>query len=191
MDYITDKSKIGANLKKARKAKYKSQDAFAEAIDVSDRKTISKWETGETEIPTKRLPKICNLLECDMDFIFGKIDVFKNQTKNIMEETGLNEEAVKILTNNKYTEILNAVLSDIHFEKALEILSDCSAQQLNTSQGSIIKDRIKSKFSETSKISDGTSKVLYDISKYGLPVLYKQIVLDETSKLFDSVINKL
>lgn len=191
MDYITDKKKIGENLQRIRKKKYKTQESFAEALGLLDRKTISKWETGETEIPMTRLPEICNLLECDMDFIFGKIDVFKNQTKNVMEETGLKEDSVKILTNDKYTEILNVVLSDIHFKKILEILSDCSAQQLNASESSIIKDRIKNKLSETSKISDGTSKVLYDISKYGLPVLYKQIVLDETSKLFDSVIDQL
>ena len=87
MDYLTDKKEIGKRLKNIRKEKYKTQEAFAEALNLSDRKTVSKWETGETEIPITRLADICRLLDCDLDYLFGKIDVPKNQTNNVMVET--------------------------------------------------------------------------------------------------------
>lgn len=94
MDYITDKKKIGENLQRIRKKKYKTQESFAEALGLLDRKTISKWETGETEIPMTRLPEICNLLDCDMDYLFGKIDVPRKNTEIAMKETGLSEKSI-------------------------------------------------------------------------------------------------
>lgn len=183
-----DKKLIGQNLKKARKAKYKSQESFAEAIGVLDRKTISKWETGETEIPMTRLAEICNLLNCDMDFIFGKIDVFKNRISNITDETGLHEEAAKVLTDSNYTEVLNTILPNPHFTKILRVLSDCSPEQINQTEGRIISDRLKDILSEKQHMSSATFRFLQDVSRYGVSAYYKNILADEIGHMFDSII---
>lgn len=56
MDYFVDNKQIGERLRTLRRNRgYKSQDAFAEAIDVLERKTVGKWETGEAAIPIKNL----------------------------------------------------------------------------------------------------------------------------------------
>lgn len=95
MDYLADTKEIGERLRLLRvKRGFRSQDKLAEAIGVSDRKTVAKWETGETAIPITRLASICKVLDCDLDYLFGKIDVPRNVVSDICETTGLSETAV-------------------------------------------------------------------------------------------------
>ena len=187
MDYITDKKEIGKRLKAIRKMKYKSQEAFAEDLNISDRKTVSKWETGETEIPMTRLPDICNALECDMDYIFGKINTPKNCTTNVMQETGLSFQAADLLLNKKYTFTLNSLLADENFIKLLDIIREWYDADANNTQGEIIKYNIKNKLGQNSSYTKEVSKVLSRISKDGIQILYRPIAQETANKMFDSV----
>lgn len=187
MDYLKDKKEIGKRLKAIRKTKYKSQETFAEALNILDRKTVSKWETGETEIPITRLSEICNLLDCDLDYLFGKIEVSKNQTNNIMLETGLSEEAAKVLLNNKYIDTLNAILKDENFIKLLDIISEWSEADLDNTHGNLIKDHILHKLSSKSDISETTAKILSRLSKDGHSAIFRPIATETANKMFDTV----
>jgi len=108
MDYLMDKKEIGSRLKELRiRRGYKSQDKFAEALGISERKTVGKWETGDTAIPTTRLAEICEVLDCDLDYLFGKIDVPRNTVSDICKETGLSESAVYNLKKYDYFYLMN------------------------------------------------------------------------------------
>ena len=101
MEYLKDIKEIGQRLQDRRKEFFKTQYEFAEALGIEERKTVGNWETGTVAIPIHRLSDICNLLDCDLDYLFGKIDVPKNNTADIMKETGLSQKAVENLIENK------------------------------------------------------------------------------------------
>ena len=187
MDYLMDKKEIGKRLKNIRKEKYKTQEAFAEALNLSDRKTVSKWETGETEIPITRLADICRLLDCDLDYLFGKIDVPKNQTNNIMVETGLSENAAEILLTTPHIDTLNALLSDGNFASLLRVISEWSDADLNNTHGNFIIDKMKSKLNGNNNLSQTTINILTVLGEKGHAALYRPIAAEIASKMFDSV----
>lgn len=191
MDYLRDKKEVGQRLQKIRKTKYKTQKDFAEALYLSDRKTVSKWETGETEIPITQLSDICKLLDCDLDYLFGKIDVSKNQTNNIMIETGLSEMAVEVLLNNQYTDILNAILKDENFINLLNIISEWSEADLDSTHGNLIVDNIVYKLGLNSNISKTTAKILNRLSKEGHSAIYRPMATEIANKMFDSITSAL
>lgn len=191
MDYLRDKKELGQRLQKIRKTKYKTQKAFAEALYLSDRKTVSKWETGETEIPITQLSDICKLLDCDLDYLFGKIDVSKNQTNNIMIETGLSEMAVEVLLNNQYTDILNAILKDENFINLLNIISEWSEADLDNTHNHLIIDNIRNKLNDKSDLSKTTIKVLSRLSKDGHSAIYRPMATEIANKMFDTVTSTL
>ena len=126
MEKITDRKtvemKIGEQLQKRRKEKFKSQFEFAVALGIDERKTVGNWETGTVAIPIHRLPEICDLLDCDLDYIFGNIDVPHNITSDIIKETGLTETAVKKLRNcsSDFTDILSSLLENNNFWALIE-----------------------------------------------------------------------
>lgn len=117
MDYLTDKKAIGERIKRLRKSIGYTQDDLRKKVFLSDRKSISKYENGETEIPATRLPDFCNALDCDLDYLFGKIDVPKNSTYDIMQETGLSQKTVEMLQtcNDEFIEMLNSLLEGYNF----------------------------------------------------------------------------
>lgn len=76
-------------LKECRKRKYKTQQDFADAykaaygtIRDSDRPasesgmfgTVQSWEQGKTTPTAEVLSNICALLDCDADYLLGRID---------------------------------------------------------------------------------------------------------------------
>ena len=113
MEYSADITEIGKRLQKRRKMFFKSQDEFAEALQIADRKTVGNWETGTVSIPINRLADICKLLDCDMDYLFGKIDIPKNSTCNVMKETGLSQTAVEKIIAWKNTDDYHRFWGDI------------------------------------------------------------------------------
>lgn len=95
---IVDFSK---RLRKERKRLKMTQKQLADEIGV-DIKTIGNWEQCNT------LPKklddalaLCNLFECDIDYLFGRQKEKTKTATDICEATGLKAEAVKYLLDNK------------------------------------------------------------------------------------------
>ena len=127
MEYLKDIKEIGQRLQDRRKKFFKTQYEFAEALGIEERKTVGNWETGTVAIPIHRLSDICKLLDCDLDYLFGKIDVPKNNIADIMKETGLSQKAVEKTVDWKSTDdyhrywndYISAIIESDKFENLL------------------------------------------------------------------------
>lgn len=99
-------------LKECRKRKYKTQQDFADAykakygtIRDSNRPasesgmfgTVQSWEQGKTTPTAEVLGNICELLDCDADYLFGRIDERNHTLADIRDYTGLSVEAIEQL----------------------------------------------------------------------------------------------
>lgn len=137
--------------KKMRKEKYPTQNAFAEAyiakfgsIRKSKTKkedsdmfgTVQKWEQGRSFPTTDVLCNICELLDCDADYLLDKITEKTHCIEEMKKYTGLSEQALDALHNiphitcetTKYKRILNSFITSgyfISFMEALKYLDDC------------------------------------------------------------------
>ena len=61
------------NLVELRKIHEMSQEELADIIGVS-RQTLSKYETGENDIPTVVLIKLANFYDTSVDYLLGQTD---------------------------------------------------------------------------------------------------------------------
>lgn len=103
-------------LKAERKKKYGSQAEFADAYlrehgsirkkkaegtedteEVNMFPTVQKWEQGRSFPTIDVLYNICEMLECDADYLLGNIEEKTNSVHLIREYTGLSEEAIENL----------------------------------------------------------------------------------------------
>lgn len=94
-----------------RKRKYSSQQAFADAymnryglirqskksIDNNMFGTIQKWEQGKSEPTASVLLNICDLLECDADYLLGRISERTHDLNSAQRYTGLSSSALEKL----------------------------------------------------------------------------------------------
>lgn len=105
--------KFGDTLMKRRKAcGFRSQANLAEKmVSISQdgdeysrnieskRKTISNWEGGKAAPSLADLIALCNILDCDIEYLIGDIDVPRKETLTAMELTGLSEKTLKTVLN--------------------------------------------------------------------------------------------
>lgn len=93
--------------------------------------TLKNYENPNKEISPKLsiVCNLCELLECDIDYLLGKIDVPRHETANIMSVTGLTDDAVYFLNElqdcNNPTwrngiKAINALLSESHFDRCAD-----------------------------------------------------------------------
>lgn len=88
---------FGGKLKEARKkAGYKTQEAFAEAFDCKT-ESVRNWEQGRTFPEIGTLFHLADFLDCDLDYLIGRIDKPTHDLQFITDELRLSEEAVKKL----------------------------------------------------------------------------------------------
>lgn len=128
-------------VEKRKKKGYKTQKEFAEAYDSKFPTKRKDESAGNVEIGgilgtikhyenpnyTKSMPtldkvdNICSLLECDIDYLTGRIDQETHEKEDICEYTGLSEKAVDMLHHLKQhgnaeeqqtISFINRVLSD-------------------------------------------------------------------------------
>lgn len=87
---------FGERLKTLRKKRFRTQEVFAEAMDVSVN-SVKKWESGRVLPETEHLLQISELLDCDLDYLVGRIDCKTHSVQDISGHTGLSEKAIGIL----------------------------------------------------------------------------------------------
>lgn len=195
MDYFMDNRQIGNRLRTLRKKRgYKSQDVFAEAIHVTERKTVGKWETGEASIPIKKLAVICDVLDCDLDYLFGKIDTPKNEVCDIMKQTGLSEKAVNYISKEKRKEVLSAVLEDGNFRKFVSIIAECSDMENDHTYADAIIAGMRSRLemiAEGDSLVSPEARMWQMIMKYNPTTLSKQLAKDAAEEIFEEVTERL
>lgn len=128
---IYDISGIGRRIRELRKEKWKlykeykenkdtnnkryekycyceTLETFAEKLDV-DRRTIGKWEKGESLPSLDKLALICELLDCQMDYFLGADELpYIDSIAKASHFTGINPEIIdRAITNDKYLDCLN------------------------------------------------------------------------------------
>lgn len=85
----------------------------------SKSRTIKNWESGECEPDLKTITKICIVLKCSSDYLFGLDDCTTKNAQFIHDYTGLSEKSIDILQTEKYfksshcIEIINILLNDL------------------------------------------------------------------------------
>lgn len=87
---------FGDRLKELRKKKYRTQDDFAEDMDVTV-ETVRNWEQGRVLPEMGTLIKISRLLDCDLDYLTGRIKCQTHDLQFIHDQTGLSEGAIRKL----------------------------------------------------------------------------------------------
>ncbi len=124
-DTYTVKKLMGKRIKQARENLDYSRQQFADIlnsqenlpivqnkIDSVSLERLKKWESGENPIALEWVPIICNVLDCDVGFIFGEYEEHKHKSADICKATGLSEKAVSdLISYNDYAPHINGVLS--------------------------------------------------------------------------------
>ena len=99
----TIKNDFSKNFKKIRKAHGYTQVNFVEkycedygekAISVY---TIKNWEQGRTVPELQTIWDLCEIFNCDIDYLFGRIDYSTHDLEFICSKIGLSEDAVTYL----------------------------------------------------------------------------------------------
>lgn len=123
--------------------------------------TLRKWR-GTTGNPTlKILVRICNLLDCDVDYLLGRIEEHTHEKKIISQETGLSEDSIDVLkrwkkigdlpgesyiwARNSIRAINDLLEQDIWFARNVlnEIANYCYYQNLYNTKNISDKERTK------------------------------------------------
>jgi len=116
---------LSEKVKERRKSLNITQEEIAEAIGV-DVKTYRHWENGKT-MPENiaSLYKLCACLDCEIDFLFGKISLPHKADTDIVDYTGLSVEAVNYLKHLSQNEMyfLSNLLT-VNYGKNFRILSE-------------------------------------------------------------------
>lgn len=89
-------SAFSDRLREQRKAKEYTQERFSDTIGIS-RDTLSKWENGSRSPTIEQLLNLCEILECDPDYLLGRIEHTRNNMQIASEVTGLSEDAIKTI----------------------------------------------------------------------------------------------
>ena len=89
-------------------------DEHARNIE-SKRKTISNWESGKATPSLADLIALCNILDCDLEYLIGDIDVPRKETLTAMELTGLSEKALKTTSNLRRNNQIEWGLDTLNF----------------------------------------------------------------------------
>lgn len=142
---------FASNLKTARKKQKLTQKALADKIGVSER-TLINWEKckptqkGRSSIPdgVEILIRLSEVLDCDIDYLLGKIDVPHRDTIDVSMATGLSIEAADRLIrwNNAPNNLLKSrnqagidFLNEIIPKFQFSAMADYHALQVQRSKG--------------------------------------------------------
>lgn len=99
----TIKNDFSKNFKKIRKDHGYTQASFKEKYEkIYGKKTITvetirNWEQGRNVPELQTIWKLCEIFNCDIDYLFGRIDYSTHNLKFICSRLGLSEDAVKYL----------------------------------------------------------------------------------------------
>lgn len=58
---------------------------------------LKQWEYGNNPISHEWIPAICEVLNCDVGYLFGEYEEMRRELSDAHKTTGLSEESIKIL----------------------------------------------------------------------------------------------
>ena len=100
IDYDFDYAIFGENMKKLRIEKGISQEALAESL-LRSRRWVIEVEAGKSAPNLEDTVKICNELDCDMEYLFGRSKETRTIYKAVGDCLGLSETAARALESLK------------------------------------------------------------------------------------------
>lgn len=146
--YEYDIKKLQERLKSLRfnsdGTKKYTQAKLAEELDVASRRTtVTAWENDKKTIPdTETLIKICNLFDCDLDYLFGKSDIKSQDIQTISNVLHISEESINTLRYNKeYGQLINNMINNKFF-------GEISRRAHQLALNKVLKDVITTSFNE-------------------------------------------
>lgn len=92
------------------------------------RKKIERWETGQAEPNISDFKLLCDVLECDPEYLWGTCPTPRRETKQAMDITGLSEKAIDHIIAIKGSENerlieLNKLLGSKEIDHLLSLMS--------------------------------------------------------------------
>lgn len=93
------KKRIGEHIALQRKKNNMTQEGLLKAVFLSPTSTPSlrKWEKGEAIPDLETLSRMATVFGCDMGYLLADYEEEHRIAADVAEETGLSEEAIKIL----------------------------------------------------------------------------------------------
>ena len=136
---------FGKRLQDRRKDRGYTQKTFANDLDVSI-KSVMNWEQNIVYPDSVFLPRIADLLECDLDYLFMRIDEKTHDKHYICQETGLSEGAVEYLLAHakdyhKPNSVLSLLLEHPLFLQVIGSVYDYYSVYANYQRGKAVHDR--------------------------------------------------
>lgn len=101
-----DLSKVGDRIKYERElitnknGKSLTQEDLAKKLNRESRQTIAKWENGKASPSWEDMVNMCNLFECDMDYLSGKIPCKTRENTDIKNALKLEENTINRIKKN-------------------------------------------------------------------------------------------
>ena len=132
-------------LKKARKRRGWTQEDLRIEMGVS-LKTVMNWEQGRVNPPLETMIELCEVLDCDLDYLIGRLEEKTHDLHSVHEFTGLSEKALdKIICpelNHPMSKTLSHLIESDKFEnlitsykvflELLKQLDDSDLEQLSS-----------------------------------------------------------
>ena len=182
--YSSDNTKeaLRKNLGEARKtARYKTQDAFAEALGCSV-ESVRNWEQGRTVPETGTLFQIAELLDCDLDYLIGRIDKPTHDLQFITDELRLSEEAVKKLMqlSDRQLQSISEIIEHPKYGKMTAQISDLKdKRRINDTTAQLIINHVLKGINDqpTPPVHEN---MIEQAIIYNLSTIFTQIVCDIT-----------
>lgn len=129
--------KIGARIRAERKKLGLSQQELCDKINLSQRATLGRFESGTSETPLWVLVELCRVFDCELGYLLCEYDQRNRVNTDLCEATRLSEKAVenifdlnrgtKPLIGDLRTEnikTLDKILSNKELKYLLEAISD-------------------------------------------------------------------
>lgn len=164
-----------------------TQEKLSEMLGIS-RDTLSKWENGHRLPNIEQLQKICEIFNCDADYILGNITERSHDIRKMRNKTGLSEITIQLLedwnvdASPQVSRIidfivqhrLNCIKSNIHDDDLIDGLNRFFVHYNNRLQyfpntGRIVDDDLSHNFSDDLYYDDAAllhiNSILKDMKK--------------------------
>ena len=186
MTYIPTKAEqelrkiFGAQLYKARDAAGLTQGQLAERIGVGPQ-TISNWERGYY-FPDKvdTLLKLAGVLNCDPDYLLGRLDESTHDIHFVHEMTGLSEPAIKKISrprlNNTFSEVLSRLILSERYDNLITSYNHYLLSLFSMRAKDTLQDECIDEYTDDGKVI---------LSKYSSVMHYKQDVASVMNQICD------
>ena len=167
--YNFDVKLIKTRLKELRKSKKITQSKLAEEIyraTDTGRTAVTNWENTKCQtLPDlQTLMDICNVLECDLDYLVGGSKIESQDFQTMSDALHISKESINTLTDNSdYGSFLDNIINNKVFEEVLK-----RAHQLALNK--ILNDVITTSFSPDfqKRIKDLFNKYYFSVFPFDM-----------------------